>query len=759
MNETSNNRDYSKLTQIKGGRLGYALILLFTLLLVVHVAIGEFYIESSEENFMVSIKNIINTMIDKKKTITFDIAEIIAHDSDVIRTMEHKEYRRLAEEHLLNITKDYRTFKHIGIYIIDKNGRYLHIDINAQKVKNSLTDELKNIITEVVKKNAAGVNATFKGILLTKSDLVFDAIVPIRSLNGVLLGFVEVITHFNSIAKQLEKEGIDSAVVVRKKFSSIITHPFTKRFVKGYYIALLHLKPDVLKILEKSKMEEFLDNDLYDYAVPAGHFVTGYYITSVPIRDFKNRTVAYYLAFIYDRYGLAIKETMMHISVIALLIVFAITAFFMYKFRKANMNLIRTLDKRVKQETLKRLRLLYTDPVTGAYSLAKYETDIRSAPKESYTVMFNIKNFSKINAVYGFEIGDKVLRIVVERITSIIGDRPYRIHADEFVFIATECKSKIKQIRNEFLKNPISIERIDVKLRLSFSFGVCKNDQSDILSKASTAVRQAKLEPYREFVFYTPQEIDRSFIRYNAILYDAIFHHEEAELVPYFQGIMDNKTKRMYKFESLARIITGDKVLSPFAFLDVAKSSGFVYEMTRIIIEKSIEKLAKAPDEIELSINITEDDLNSGQLKEHLKALLDKYGIAPERITLEILEGITSTGTKNNIAKLKELKAMGIKIAIDDFGVQYSNFERIAELDIDCIKIDGKYIKGLTISDKYRKIVKTITDFAHSVGIEVVAEFVENEEIQQVVLQMGIDSSQGYLFSKPSKELPPRRPD
>ncbi len=193
--------------------------------------------------------------------------------------------------------------------------------------------------------------------------------------------------------------------------------------------------------------------------------------------------------------------------------------------------------------------------------------------------------------------------------------------------------------------------------------------------------------------------------------------------------------------------------------MEVARSSGFLYEITKIIIDKSLEKISmlqeRVPVSINLSINITEDDLLTLNLKHYLNEMLQKYEMSPEQITFEILEGITSTGTKNSIAQLKELKEMGIKLAIDDFGVEYSNFERISELDIDFLKIDGKYIKEVATNEKSYQIVKAITDFAHSMDIEVVAEFVESKAIYEVVCDLGIDYSQGYYFYEPAAEITP----
>jgi len=168
------------------------------------------------------------------------------------------------------------------------------------------------------------------------------------------------------------------------------------------------------------------------------------------------------------------------------------------------------------------------------------------------------------------------------------------------------------------------------------------------------------------------------------------------------------------------------------------------------MIDKSFAYLSKHSKDITISINITEDDLYSKKLKTYLLAKLDFYYLRAEQIVLEILEGVSAGGTHSNIIQLKELKEAGFQLAIDDFGVEYSNFERINELDVDFIKIDGKYIKNLDTNPKSYKIVKAINEFASSMGIKVIAEFVESEDIQKIVAEIGIEFSQGYYFSIPS---------
>ena len=184
--------------------------------------------------------------------------------------------------------------------------------------------------------------------------------------------------------------------------------------------------------------------------------------------------------------------------------------------------------------------------------------------------------------------------------------------------------------------------------------------------------------------------------------------------------------------------------------MPVVQSSGYLHLLTREMIRTALEQFAPyAGTTIGLSLNITEEDLHLWSFDTYLMKECDRWGIIPGQIILEVLEGVTSTGAKRRLKHLDRLHEMGFKIAIDDFGVEYSNFERISTMQIDMIKIDGKYIRDLVDNPRDYAIAKAITEFAHSLEINVVAEFVEDAAIQAKVKELGIDYSQGYYFSKP----------
>jgi EAL domain-containing protein (putative c-di-GMP-specific phosphodiesterase class I) len=169
------------------------------------------------------------------------------------------------------------------------------------------------------------------------------------------------------------------------------------------------------------------------------------------------------------------------------------------------------------------------------------------------------------------------------------------------------------------------------------------------------------------------------------------------------------------------------------------------------MIDKSFAVMAS--NNFSFSLNITEDDLDLDYLSDYLQKKSKEYNISPKRVILEILEGMSSTGKRDHIRQLNALKRAGYMLAIDDFGAEYSNFERVLDLDIDFLKIDARYIKDIDINNKSYEITRAIVYFAKNAEIPCIAEFVHNENVQKIIEELGIEYSQGYLFSEPKESL------
>jgi EAL domain-containing protein (putative c-di-GMP-specific phosphodiesterase class I) len=191
-------------------------------------------------------------------------------------------------------------------------------------------------------------------------------------------------------------------------------------------------------------------------------------------------------------------------------------------------------------------------------------------------------------------------------------------------------------------------------------------------------------------------------------------------------------------------------IILPFFFLDVAKKTKKYFDITKIVIAQSFE-MFKDKD-VEFSVNLSIMDILEPRIFNYILMMLKKYDIG-SKVVFEIVESEYIENFQTVINFIDEVKKYGCKIAIDDFGTGYSNFAYLIKLKADYLKIDGSLIKNINTDQNSYLVVLTIVEFAKKLGMQTIAEFVENEHIFKIVKELGIDYSQGYHFSPPQKKL------
>ncbi len=612
-----------------GNKIIFFEISAFLLIFIAYFILQENYIYSSELNYTNAIKNEIKTLIKVKKTATFMLAENLANNKNLINVMGQGNFKKLYSKNFFKIPKKFFNYKGINIHIVDKNGIQRYFSWTHKDLGNNILKARKDL-ADIFKKPHPCM-----GISVGKFDITFKGIIPIYDKNHNFLGIVETIAHFNSIFKILLKNAVNSVVIIDKRFTSQLKYSFSKTYIQGYNISNPHLKPEFKKLLKKYGVDYFINIKTYRFVPKAEEMVDGYYVVNIPIFNLKKEIIGHYIAFIYDKFELAQKEITLQVMIVSMMFLFFIMAYLVYKKHIKNINLITNLDNEVKVQIDEKLKLIYVDSATSAYNKLKFKEDMEKQA-DSKTVMLNIKNFSKINEAYGFDIGDQILKISVRRIENLLKRKIYRINADEFLFFSFNVREEIISIKNKFINEPIKMTKEKINLRISFSFAVAKSNEYNLISKLSTSVKEAKKYPFYNFIYYRKKETNSDFIKYNSLLYDAIFSGKQAKIIPYYQGIMNNKTGEIKKYEALARLIYKGKIYSPFFFIETAKDSGFLHDITKIMIKKSCQYICTKNENIKISINITEDDLITYKLNEYLQNITKKYNISTNRITLEI---------------------------------------------------------------------------------------------------------------------------
>jgi len=410
---------------------------------------------------------------------------------------------------------------------------------------------------------------------------------------------------------------------------------------------------------------------------------------------------------------------------------------------------------RIKRDITKEKEIYLTDKLTGLHNRLKLIEDLKNK-KNVKLILINIDSFKEINNVYGYEIGDKVLKTLAERLKSFVSNHNlwvYKLSGDEFAILVDRHfpQNAFKMFINGLIyyveSNPIKIN--DYLIKIDITLGIADGTEENLknlLEKADMALKYAKQQK-KHYMFYRKDlDIQKKYQEnryWLNVLKNAI---KQDNLIAYYQGIFNNKTNKIEKYESLIRLKLENKIISPFFFLEVAKKSKLYPEITKKIFSEAV-KYAK---DHEISINLSVMDI----LNEHtVSYILNTLKNNNLKITFEILE---SEGIENYAEVcqfIKNVKEYGCKIAIDDFGSGYSNFAHILNLDVDYLKIDASLIKNLDTNKNSQIVVETIVGFAKKLGIKTVAEFVHSKEVFDKVVEMGIDYSQGYYISEPKPNI------
>ncbi len=227
------------------------------------------------------------------------------------------------------------------------------------------------------------------------------------------------------------------------------------------------------------------------------------------------------------------------------------------------------------------------------------------------------------------------------------------------------------------------------------------------------------------------------------------FAIDNKNIISYFQPIINNQTQKVEKYESLVRLINEkNEILLPESFLGISKRSNNYCDITKQVLENSFFVLSEN-DDISISINLSMSDIENEEIRNTINNFLDANSTFGKRIILELLEDEKINDFKVISRFIYSIKKRDVRIAIDDFGSGYSNFERIFKLSPDIIKIDGSIIGGLENNSYSRDLIESLVYFSKKQGIKTIAEWVENESTYNILRDIGVDYSQGYYFGKP----------
>lgn len=406
------------------------------------------------------------------------------------------------------------------------------------------------------------------------------------------------------------------------------------------------------------------------------------------------------------------------------------------------------------------------DPLTGLRTYMTLSDDLVKYQNHVIAVI-NISNFREINSFYGLELADRILASVASILKNYFKGENYllyRIAGDDFAILWVNYTDKsifVKKLddfleylgRKEILIDGYTYINLTATIGIAFSYDSAKYSMVNALM----ALHHAK-EYKNPIVIYNKHlptlSVLKNNIQYTEIIYYAL---KNQDIIPFYQRIeaiqdslIQKETK--HKYEALMRIKDKDNhIVPPSLFLEIAKRSNAYLKLSKLMIEKSFAFLSTRDDLI-FSVNLSLEDMSSPEFSVWFMDRIVRYNLEG-RVVVEITEQESIENFDSVSSFVANVKELGVKIALDDFGSGYSNFSILMQLQIDYLKIDGSLIKNIDKDQNAKIIVETIVGFAKLLNIYTISEFVSSKEVYDVVKEIGVDYAQGYYIGKPLQNI------
>lgn len=392
---------------------------------------------------------------------------------------------------------------------------------------------------------------------------------------------------------------------------------------------------------------------------------------------------------------------------------------------------------------------------------AHLESEIRITC-ESALIWIDLDNFKWINDTFGHGGGDEILKMVAARLESVCEpmDIVARYGGDEFSLLVTRPQSdgrllKFVESLTETLQQPYNYANTDVQCGASVGLRRITAETKDttaLMKEADLALYAAKTGGRGGWKEYS--ESFKARIRgQRELARDLVDAIEKDDLNMQFQPIMDAKTGAVSGVEALSRWYHPVRgAVSPSEFIPVAEDNGTIISLGDRVIENAITAAMDMPETVKIGINISPLQLHSSRLLSLISKKLDETGIDPNRVELEITESVFLSDNAFILDRLHKLKALGLRIAMDDFGTGFSSLAYLQRFPFDRLKLDQAFVRGIETSDQSCAIARATISMAHALGLRVTAEGVESDAQARFLREQGCDELQGFLFSRPQDQ-------
>ena len=431
--------------------------------------------------------------------------------------------------------------------------------------------------------------------------------------------------------------------------------------------------------------------------------------------------------------------------------------------------LFRNVTEQLEAEKLIR-KMAWHDSLTGLANrnlLAERLDDAlkmgKRLKKQVAVMVLDLDKFKPVNDLFGHGTGDKLLKVVSERLLHCARevDTVARLGGDEFAIVFTniEDDKNIVTIADRIINSiqqPTEVDGNVIQIGTSIGISFYPDDAStpdELIRMADVALYQAKDDGRRVFRLYDPQ-MDADTKAQKQIEIDLNKALENDELLLHYQPQFDAITDEMVGVEALIRWVHPEKgMISPYSFIPVAELCGLMIPIGQWVLNTAC-KAAKSWQEkglpkIRISVNISARQFHADNFLDTIEEALNMSNLDPRWLELEITEGIVIKNIDNVVTKLEELRKFGVFLSIDDFGTGYSSLAYLKRFPVNKLKIDQSFIKNIHQDKDDASITDAVIRLGHSLGLMVVAEGVETKKHVTILKEKGCDVFQGYHFCRP----------
>jgi diguanylate cyclase (GGDEF)-like protein len=410
-----------------------------------------------------------------------------------------------------------------------------------------------------------------------------------------------------------------------------------------------------------------------------------------------------------------------------------------------------------------------TDELTGLANRQRFRTVVEEQIAASSDggvpfalMLIDLDRFKEVNDTLGHHYGDVLLRELGPRLAACVGEHGVvaRLGGDEFAVLPsrrTADPDVLGEIASELIacvSEPLAVD--DMTLEVGASIGISRfpidgEDVHSLLRRADVAMYAAKDEHVSHQLYST--KLDPHSLRRLTVLTDFRRALESDEFVVHFQPIVDVAGSRPHGAEGLVRWEHPELgLLSPNLFIPIAEQSGLIGPLTRYVLEHSIAQCAqwhRDGQALTVAVNLSVRDLLDRELPRYIERVLDEHHLAADALRLEVTESMLMSDPDRALATVVRLRELGIRVAVDDFGTGYSSLANLKQLPINELKIDRSFISPLLNDESDLIIVRSTINLGHDLGLQVIAEGVEDELTLKRLEMLGCDLAQGYYVSRP----------